>query len=411
MRATSVLRVLLGLKQTGVRGFEFSETGIVIDVTPTTRVPRCGSCGRKCSSGYDARPRRWRHLDFGGMEVVLRYAIRRVNCGRCGVATELVPWAGPASKFTYDFEDMVALLAQKADRTTVSEWMAIAWETVGNVVQRVVGRRGSKDLLDDLSHIGIDEISYKKHHHYLTVVTDLKRRRVVWVGVGRSSKTVAVFFEQLGSERAAALETVCIDMAQAYIEAVRTGAPKAEIVFDRFHVQRLAHDALDRVRREQMRELRGTEEGQAIKRTRWTLQKNPWNLTLAEQEKLTQVKLYNWPLYRAYLLKETLCDILDHRQPNVARRRLGEWIAWAQRSRLAAFVRLGETIRKHAEGIIEYVRTRLSNGLSEGMNGKIRTITKRAYGFRDPYSLIAMIYLCCTGILIPPVRHYPHLHP
>jgi transposase len=407
MRATSVLRILLGLKQTVVRSFEFNETGIVIDVTPSTRIPRCGCCAGKVRAGYDARQRTWRHLDFAGMEVVLRYAIRRVQCGRCGVTTELVPWAGRGSWFTYDFEDTAALLAQKTDKTMVSDFMGIAWETVGAICQRVVERRGPDDLLDDLTHVGIDEISYKKHHHYLTVVTDLKRRRVVWIGVGRSGDTLRGFFEDLGVERAAALRTVCIDMAQGYIEAVRACAPRAKIVFDRFHVQRMAHDALDEVRREQVRELAGTDDGRAIKRTRWALQKNPWNLTLAEREKLTAVKIYNWPLYRAYLLKETLCDILDHRQPNVAQHRLDEWMAWAQRSRLTPFAKLAVTIRKHLDGIIEYVRTRLSNGLSEGLNGKIRTITKRSYGFRDPHSLIAMIRLCCTGIAIPLVRHYP----
>jgi transposase len=407
MRATSVLRILLGLNRTIVRSFEFREFGIVIDVTPSTRVARCGRCGGKVRSGYDARSRTWRHLDFAGMEVRLRYAIRRVNCRRCGVTTELVPWAGPAGKFTYDFEDTVALLAQKTDKTTVSDFMGIAWETVGAICQRVVERRGSDDLLEGLTHVGIDEISYKKHHHYLTVVTDLKRRRVVWIGVGRSGDTLRGFFDALGGARGGALRTVCIDMAQGYIQAVRACAPQAKIVFDRFHVQRMAHDALDKVRREQVRERADTDNGRAIKRTRWALQKNPWNLTLGEHEKLTAVKLHNRPLYRAYLLKETLCDILDHRQPNVARDRLDEWMAWAQRSRLAPFAKLAATIRKYLDGILEYVRTRLSNGLSEGLNGKIRTITKRAYGFRDPHSLIAMIHLCCTGITIPLVRHYP----
>jgi len=231
----------------------------------------------------------------------------------------------------------------------------------------------------------------------------------VWVGMGRSTDTLREFFDQLGKERAEKLKLVSIDMLASYIEAVRERATNAEIVFDRFHVQRLAHDALDAVRREQVRELRGTDEGKALKKTRWALQKNPWNLTPAEHGKISTVQTTNRPVYRGYLLKETLCGALDRRQANVARRMIGDWIAWALRSRLEPFKKLARTVRKHLDGIIAYVRTRLSNGLAEGMNGKIRTITKRSYGFRDPSSLIAMIYLCCTGLLLAPVRHFPNV--
>jgi transposase len=370
-------------------------------------VARCGCCGRKVDQGYDARARGWRHLDFAGMRVELRYRIRRVNCSSCGVQTELVPWAEPGSSFTRDFEDLVALLAQKTDKTTICELMGIAWETVGNIARRVVERRGPADLLDGLQRIGIDEISYKRHHNYLTIVTDHVRRRVVWVGVGRSKETLESFFAVLGAERAAQLQLFSIDMLQSYIDVVCQRAPRAKIVFDRFHLQRLAQDAVDKVRRDQVREQRGTEEGKALKKTRWALLKRPWNVNVEESRKLSEVQRANRRLYRAYLLKETLCDILDHRQPNVAHQRLTDWMAWAQRCRLEPFRKLGKTIARHIDGIIEYVRTRLSNGIAEGMNSKIRTATKQAYGFRDPSSLTAMVYLRCSGVAIPPVVHLP----
>ena len=407
MRATSLLRTLLCQKHTKVTDFEFTAEGLILGVAPTTKVARCGCCGRKVDQGYDARARRWRHLDFAGMRVELRYRIRRVNCPSCGVQTELVPWAEPGSSFTRDFEDVVALLAQKTDKTTICELMGIAWETVGNIARRVVERRGPADLLDGLRRIGIDEISYKRRHNYLTIVTDHVQRRVVWVGVGRSKETLESFFAVLGTERAAQLLLVSIDMLQSYIDVVSQRAPRAKIVFDRFHLQRLAQDAVDKVRREQVREQRGTDEGKALKKTRWALLKRPWNVNVEESRKLSEVQRANRRLYRAYLLKETLCDILDHRQPNVAHQRLTDWMAWAQRCRLEPFRKLGKTIARHIDGIIEYVRTRLSNGIAEGMNSKIRTATKQAYGFRDPSSLTAMIYLRCSGVVIPPVVHLP----
>lgn len=407
MRATTLLRKVLNLKHTKVTGSELTPLGLVVDVAPTTRAARCGCCARPCSIGYDARQRRWRHLDFAGMRVDLRYRIRRVACPGCGVTTEMVPWAGNGSPFTYDFEDTVALLAQSTDKSTVSKLMRVAWETVGSIVTRVMRRRGSENLLDDLTQIGIDEISYKKRHHYLTIVTDHVRQRVVWVGTGRNVAVLENFFDELGEERASKLKVVSIDMAGAYIEAVKKRATNAQIVFDRFHVQRLVHDALDQVRREQARELRGTEDGQAIKKTRWALQKNPWNTTPAESRRLSTVQATNKPLYRGYLLKQTLCSILDGTEPVVARTALQNWIAWATRSRLRPFVKAAGTIKQYLEGILAYVRTGISNGRSEGVNSKIRVITKRSYGFHDPGSLMAMIYLCCTGILLAPVRHFP----
>lgn len=406
MRDTSLLRNILDLKHTLVTGSVFSETGLIIDVRPTTSVARCG-CGRKCHQLYDQRERTWRHLDFAGMNVDLRYSIRRVNCRCCGVTTELVPWAEPTSGFTRDFEQMTALLAQRVDKTMVSQLLGIAWETVGRIVTRVVERIGPKDLLDDLTQIGIDELSVRKNHYYITIVTDHVRQRVIWSEEGKNADTLGKFFDQLGKERTEKLKVISIDMSQAYIKSVTERAPGAKLVFDRFHVQRLVHDALDTVRRGQVRALSGTEEAAAVKGTRWALQKNPWNLTLLENEKLVDVQKSNRSLYRAYLLKETLCEILDGRQVNVARKRLTEWIAWAKRSRLEAFKKAARTIEKYIDGILAYVQTGISNGRVEGLNNKIRTITKRAYGFHSALSLIGYIFLCCTGIVIDPVRHLP----
>lgn len=411
MRATTLLSKLLDLKHTRVLGFAFDEDGLLIDVAPTTRCPRCSGCGKAVSRIHDRRSRLWRHLDFAGMALHLRYRIARVDCRECGVVTEFVPWAEHGSAFTRDFELTVAYLTQRADRTTVSSMLRIAWVTVGSIVERIVARLLPPDLLEGLTHIGIDELSYRRHHEYVTVVLDHIQGRVVWIGKGKSAATLTEFFEKLGKDRAAKLEAVTLDLSNAYITAVTEASPQARLVFDRFHVQRLAHTALDEVRREQVRELAGTDEAKIIKNTRFALQKNPWNLTQPETQRLAEVERNNRPLYRGYLLKETLAAVLDRNQVNVARTKLHEWIDWAARSQLAPFQKLARTVRKHAEGILAYVATGLSNGRSEGMNGKIRTITRRAYGFHNASGLIGLIFLCCSGIVLTPVRHYPTVRP
>jgi len=406
MRVTTLLRELLGLKQTRVVGFRFTDAELVVAVKPAKRSSYCAGCASRAPR-YDRRLREWRHLDICGLRVALEYEAWRLDCPRCGITTEMVPWASRGAWFTYPFEEVVAHLAQRTDKTTVSTMMTIAWKTVGSIIERVVRRFGPDDRLAGLRRIGIDELSYRRHHEYITIVTDHDTGRVVWAAPGKDAATALRFFRDLGPERTAEIETITIDMAGAYKSAIAEAAPRAQVVFDRFHVQRLAHDALDRVRREQVRELAGTEDARVVKKTRFALQKNPWNLTMSEHAKLADVQRSNRPLYRAYLLKETLAATLDGRQVNVARDKLGEWMGWAARSQLAPFQKLSRTIREHFDGILAYVKTGLSNGRAEGMNGKVRTITKRSYGFHGPQSLIALIFLCCSDLVIPLQNRVP----
>lgn len=403
MRVSTLLRRLLGVSRLVVEGVRFDEGTMIVAVRPRWRRARCGECD-SVQQGYDhARPRRWRHLGLGSLRIEFAYTPRRVECRRCdGVRVEAVPWAAHGSNFTYEFEELVAYLAQVTDKTRVTELMGIAWSTVGAIVRRVVDRKLDPDLLDGLRSIGVDEFGYRKRHNYLTVVVDHDRRRVVWTAKGHDSATLKAFFDELGSERCAKLERVTIDLSGAFIKAVEECAPQAQIIFDRFHVQRLASDALDEVRREQLRELRGTPEGRELYRTRFALLKNPWNLTAMESGRLSKVQRANAPLYRAYLLKETLAKALDYRQPLRAERALTQWLAWAARSRLPAFVRTARTVRKHFDGILAYVRERLTNAFVEGMNNRIRMIAHRAFGFHDHVALSAMIFLCCSGIVLKP---------
>lgn len=409
MRATSVLTKLLAIEKTRVVAFAFEPDAVVLVVKPRTRRPRCGTCWRKCEHVHDRRRRRWRHLDVMGVECWLEAEVRRVRCPRCGVTTEMLPWAAHGSGFTRDFEMTLAFLAQRMDKTAVTRLMRVAWESVGRVAGRVAERLRVGDPLDGLRHIAIDELSYRRHHNYITIVIN-ERGHVVWAAPGRSAATLGKFFDELGQERAAALETVSVDLSPAFTSAIKERSPSATIVYDRFHVQRLAHDALDSVRREQVRNTVGSS-AKAIKRTRWALQKNPWNLSAIDLGKLADVQRTNALLYRAYLLKETLAAILDRRQVHVARDKLLDWISWANRSRLAPFRRVAGTIKRHIDGILAYVSTGLSNARAEAIIGTVRTITKRSFGFHSPYSLIGLITLCCSGLALAPAFHGPVLPP
>lgn len=310
----------------------------------------------------------------------------------------------PSARFTEDFEDEVACHVQRLDKTAVSHLFGITWRTVGRIVERVVQRKRPGDLMDDLTFIGVDELSYRKGHRYLTLVTDHLSHRIVWGKEGKSAATLAVFFEELGEERAMNIRAVTIDMSKAYIKVVREKVPHAQIIFDRYHVEQLVREALDKTRRQEWQRLRKTDQANSVKNMRWLLLKNPWNLTRREEEKLSSLPKTNRRLYRAYLLKESFMDLLDRRQVNVVARKLNEWLTWASRSRLPDFVRVARTIRKHREDILAFVHWRLTNGLIEGLNNKARLITRRAYGFHSADATLAMIMLCCSKLRLDPVR-------
>ena len=404
MRLTTVLRRLLGVTQMYVRAVEMPADGpLTASVAPSWRRSRCGACGKRAPR-YDRQPeRRWRHLSWGRMSACLRYAPWRVSCPRCGVKVERVPWASGTSAFTSEFEELTAYLAQVTDRTAVSRLLGISWVTVGSIVERVVARRLDRGRFAKLRRIGVDEFSYRKRHRYLTLVVDHDERRVVWAGPGRNAETLGAFFEQLGPAGCARIELVTADLASSWQKALRTWAPQARLVFDRFHVERLAADAVDEVRRAEQRRP-DLEDAKALKGARYDLLKHPARLKPKEARRLEKLRRANRALDRAYELKEYLATILEQAPPEEAPELLDEWLEWAARSRLEPFVKLGRTIRKHAEGILAYLDTRMTNGPVEGINNKLRVIARRAYGFHSPDALISMLFLCCGGIeLAPPL--------
>ena len=405
MRSTTVLRRLLGITSLVVKSFRFADDNSVeVEVKPRARLARCGECDQR-APGYDlGRTRRWRHLSFGRRKVYLKYRPRRVECPHHGIRTESVPWAAHGSSFTYALEELVAHLARGTDKTTVSRLTGVTWRAVGSIVRRVVAERLDAHRMNDLRRIGVDEFSYRKRHNYLTIVVDHDTGHVVWAAQGRSAATLAQFFDRVGEERAAQIKCATIDMSAGYAKAIRERAPAARIIYDRFHVQKLVSEALDEVRRSLLRKLRGTPQGRAIFESRFALLKKPSGLHDSERRKLRDIERFNKPLWRAYLLKEALADVFRSRHPGRGRWRLSEWLAWACRSRLAPFVKVARTIRKHFDGIMAYFDERLTNGLAEGTNNHLRVIARRAFGFHSPSALISMLYLCRGGVeLDPPI--------
>jgi transposase len=404
VRVTTAYNRMLGLAGGWVRDVAFGEQGMIVTVALRRKQPLCSGCGARGLRIKDHRTKRWRHLDVGGGRCYIECRLRRLYCPGCGDLPEHVEWARGGARCTRDFDDLTAWLAQQMNQTQVTRLMRIAWETVGNIVTRVVAEKLPAGRLDGLELIGVDEVSYGADHKFLTCVANHHSGGIVWATEGRNAASLKAFFDGLTPEQKASIRAVSIDMSAGYEKAIRdpdNGVPHAQVVFDPFHVIQLGGKAVDKVRRDEYNRhgRSSTGEGKWIKGTRYSLLKDTAKQTPKQLLKLAEVVTTNKPMYRAFLLYGELRYI--YRLPyHEAVERLDAWLAWASRSRLKPFVKLARTLRKHKAGVLAAIEIGISNGRLEALNSKVRLLSHRAYGFHSADALIAMIYLCCAGIQI-----------
>jgi len=385
---------------------EHGEQVLVVTVRLRRRRSKRGLCGRcgRLSPGHDQggrTPRRWRALDHGTTRCFLEASSPRVDCKVHGPTVVEVPWARHGVGFTRTFEDQVAWLAVHSSKSAIEKLMRIAWRTVGAIVDRVCDdARARRDPLEGLRRIGIDEISYRKGHRYLTVVVDHDTGRLVWAAPGRDKATVSSFFNQLGKSRTFKIRLVSADAARWIGDVVRSRCLNAELTMDAFHVVAWATDALDVVRRQVWNDARSAGQktvAKDLKGARYALWKNPEDLTANQDAKLSMIAKTNNRLYRAYLLKEQLRQVFSL-AGEAGIDLLDRWLAWAQRCRIESFVELGRRIKRHRAAIDQTLLTGTGNALVESTNTKLRVIHRRAYGFKTPEAMIALGMLALGGL-------------
>lgn len=420
MSVLTLWRPLLGLEGTAIENIRLERgkegTVLVASVRPLARqARRCGRCRRR-SSGYDGGRgrRRWRALDHGTMPAYLEADAPRVKCREHGVVVAHVPWAHPGSGHTHQFDQQIAWLAVHTSKSAVTELMRVAWRTVGAILARVWTDLDTGTVrLDGLRRIGIDEISYKRGYKFLTVVVDHDTGALVWAGEGRDKAVLRRFFDDLGPGRAAQITHVSADGADYIADVVAEQCPGAVVCADPFHVVQWANDALTKVRLESWRAARslarhdpparsgparkaqwlpGRDTANALKGARFALWKNPENLTKKQRAKLEWIVTADPRLHRGYLLKEAL-RLVFKLPASEAPAALDRWIGWARRSRISVFVELQRRITRHRDRILAAIEHHMSNGPVESVNTKIRLLTRVAFGYKNPESLIALAML------------------
>lgn len=418
MRATTAFSQLLALLGVTVAGVDFGSNAVVVNVRLRRRRLECPECDFTTPFRYDTRPVEsfWRHLDLGAWHLEVRAWLRRLQCPTHGVRTEAVPFARPGSHFTRDFEDLVGWLATTMDKKAITRLVRVDWDTVGRILTRVMDDGLDPNRLEGLFEIGVDEVSWRKHHKYLTLVSNYRDSTIIWGAEGKDAATLDQFFDGVNNDcppeaeaetkTSEQIKAVSMDMSAAFAKSVSEPghASKAVICYDPFHVVQLATKALDKVRREVWQELRKETDQTVAKRykgARWALLKNPTDLNDDQASMLRRLKRRGGDLWRAYTLKEALRAVFagDLSEDDVGYL-LDRFCSRASRSGLTQFVKVAKTIRRHRSGILAAVRLGVNNARHEGLNRRVRLIINRAYGFHSAKAALALIM-----VTLGPIEH------
>ncbi len=350
----------------------------------------CSGCAQMSFWSWDSRQARIRDLSVFELKTYLLIDKHRTNCPRCGVKVEKLDFVDSYSRSTTRFEKLVARLCRIATLKQVAELLELDWKTVKAIDKKYLEKQFAIPDYDGLRLLAVDEIAFHKGQSFFTMVMDLERTRVVWVGKGRTQKTLDQFFKELGPQRTEAIEAVACDMWQAYTNSIKEHAPRAKIVFDKFHVIKKYSKVIDKVRNT---EFRKAVEGkkQAIKGTKYLLLKNQDKLKTDEKEQLEKLLALNENINIAYMLKDDLKRVWDYKSPGWAKRCLDSWISTAMASNIRPLMEFALSVDSFRYGLINHCYYPIHSAKLEGMNNKIKVIKRMAYGFHDDQYFILKI--------------------
>jgi len=320
--------------------------------------------------------------------------VPRLGCRNCGrVRQAAIQFARPFRRFSHAFERYALSLLSHMTIQAVADHLRVGWDSIKALFKRHLKTRFGQPKLKKLKRLAIDEISIGHGHKYLTVVLDLDTGAVVFIGQGKGADALIPFWKRLNAAHAK-IEAVATDMSAAYILAVRENLPKAIHVFDHFHVVKLFNDRLSDFRRELQREAEGPLGKKVLKGTRWLILKNPENLNedKGERTRLEEALRINQPLATAYYMKEEFRHFWEQENLEAATLFLDDWCRRAEASTLSVLKKMASTFQMHRQGLLNYHRCPISTGPLEGLNNKIKTLQRQAYGYRDQEFFQLRIY-------------------
>jgi len=352
---------------------------------------------------YDHRERVWRHLDTFQYRTMLHARVPRLNCPRHGVRQLRVPWAEEGSHFTALFEALAIDWMKQAALAAVAERLHLSWDEAAGIQERAVRRGLARRKLDPVRYLGVDETSFQRRHEYVSVVTDLEHTRVVHVADDRTRESLDSYWQSLPCEHLGSIEAVAMDMWEPYIRSTRAHLPGADskIVFDKFHVAKHLNEAVDKVRRQENRQLLAGGKSWLVK-TKYAWLRNPDNFTRQAWREFAPLRDSVLKTARAWALKEAAMCLWDLRYLRVVEKNFRAWYNWAIRSRLEPIKRVARMIKSHWANIKTYFEHRITNAGAESINAKIQMIKYMSRGFRNRERFRNAIYFHCGGLDLYP---------
>lgn len=361
MSALKLIRKLAGFKGITITAFAFGSNVLHLKIKPHKCGCQCPHCGRRGTIVQSSthKSRRWEDLRLGAWALHLHYQPREICCPTHGRSQEVIHWANPNAQVTFRHEYQMLRLSQQMTQKQVAELLDVPVSTLSGRLHRAIERYRQGHEICDLHYVGIDEVSYCKGHKYLTVVYDLERSVVVWIGTGKGRKTIDEFFNEVLSENQRnEVVGACCDMSETYIGAIEDHCPQAVLVLDRFHIMKSLNEAVDEVRKEQWRDA-GTEERKVLKGLRWLLFKHGSNRSKRDTRLLNEIQRSNRRIYRAWVLKDEFNQFWEYTYEKCAETFLKSWTRTALLSRLEPIRKFVETLRRNQQGAVPLSKSHL----------------------------------------------------
>ncbi|NQY01590.1 MAG: ISL3 family transposase [Flavobacteriaceae bacterium] len=384
---------------------------IVAEIVPRSNSQTiCSGC-KRCAPGYDhcGKARLFQFVPLWGFQVYFLYLMRRVDCERCGIKVEEVPWAQGKSSLTSTYQIFLAQWGRRLSWQEVADVFETSWNKVFSSVKMVVEYGLKHRNLEGIRAIGVDEWQWRKGHNYVTLVYQIEEncKRLLFISERRTVKSLLKFFRMIGNEASGQIQYICSDMWKPYLKVIKKKAPQALHILDRFHIISNLNKAINEIRAGEARKMKQEGYEEVLTHTKYCFLKNPENLTDNQKTKLGDVLQYDLKSVRAYLLKEAFQLFWSYKSPYWAGWYLEKWCNRAMRSKLEPIKKFAKSMRKHRPLIMNYFKAKkqFSSGVVEGLNRKINLTTRKAFGFRTFEGLQIALFHTMGNLPEPKTTH------
>lgn len=378
----SILYHAFGIKGVTYRSTDFIGNAVIFNVETTNHYIQCCVCDHRDCIFKGQKMKFLRMPPIGRKQALLRVTMHRLQCKACkSMWWPRLPFVKATERYTRSFAQTVLDMLRFATIKSVADFLHVSWNLVKNIHKNKLSKTYRCVSLADVKYLGVDEFSIRKNHSYMTIFVDLQTGRILHAVEGRSKKEISPFLKRV-KKKARRLKAISMDMSVSYTNAVSEILPEIPIVFDRYHIMALMNRQIDNLRRELQHSL--NDEGKKfIKGSRFLLLKNYDNVLDDKRTKLNALLQNNAPLYEIHTMKEQLRLYWEHDNKKEAVSFLVQWLLDAMESNVKQLRKMASTLIDHFQGIIHYYPHRITNGLLEGLNNKIKTMKRQAYGFRD----------------------------